>query len=87
MPTKTGVDIGEKYYHVRIRQPSRFSIIRIPKWAKKVANSVSKGAQVKMGKVKKSKEWKVQSVMITRKHHSSRSARRMAHKIVKKIEK
>jgi len=79
------VDKKGKYYHIRFRQPHRFTKIRIPNWAERVANSVSKNAQVKMGKTKAG-NWLVQSVMITLKYHDGWDARRLAKKVVEKIE-
>lgn len=86
IPKIKRVDEKKNYYHIRFREPSLFSSIRIPAWASVVANSVSKGAKVKTGTLKTTKRWKIQSIMIKKKGHNKISARRLARKIVKKIE-
>lgn len=73
------------YYHVRFRPPSQFKKVRIPDWAANIANSISKGAQVKMGETEAG-NWLIQSVVVRKKYHRKRDARRLAKKIVKKIE-
>lgn len=86
MPKIKRVDKLDKYYHVRFRPPSQFELIRIPDWAARVADSVSSRAMVKMGKTKQGGNWLVQSVMITKDYHDKRGAKRLARKVVKKIE-
>lgn len=81
-----GIDVGDEYYHVRQRNPDRYSKIRIPDWANKPAQSISKDAQVKMGKLKGEDEWEVQSVLITAAYHSKEEAEELADRIRKKIE-
>lgn len=85
------VEVTDRYYHVRIRNPDKFVIIRVPKWAARVASSVCDGAKVKMGKTKRGK-WYIQSVMIPREKVQVRlevrrkvQARRLASKVVRRI--
>lgn len=72
-------------YSVRFRHPGNFTRIRTPGWAGDVAESVSKGAQVRMGKTDAG-NWYVQSVRITKpgvggKSHARDLARRIQQKI------
>lgn len=83
---KSKVDVGDEYYHVRQRNPDKYDKVRVPDWAKNVAQSISKNAQVKMGKRKDTDEWDVQAVMIERKYRSKDDAVRLAKKIKRKIE-
>ncbi len=80
------IDVGDEYYHIRQRDPDRYSKVRIPDWAEEVAESISKNAQVKMGKLKGKDEWEVQSVLITTDYHSKEQAEELADRIRKKIE-
>lgn len=50
-------------YHVRYRDPDRFDTIRTPSWASRIADSVSKGAKVRMGKTS-ADNWFIQSILI-----------------------
>lgn len=73
-------------YHVRYRPPSQFDTIRTPKWASEVADSVSKGAQVRMGKTPAG-TWLIQSILLTPrgvrdKNHARSLASRIRRKIV-----
>jgi hypothetical protein len=74
------------YIHVTFRYPYRFTTIRTPDWAQRVGNSVSKNSEVRMGKLKRSGNWKVQSVLITKKYHSKEQAEDLAERILMKIE-
>lgn len=78
------VELEDKYYHVRFRNPDDFDMIRTPDWADHVSDSVSEGSEVRMGQEKDSDEWHVQSVLI-RKDHGEEKAREQAKRIVQKI--
>lgn len=76
---------GTPMYHVRWRQPGNFERIRTPGWAANVAESVSKGAKVRMGKTPAG-NWLVQSVLLTKqgvrdKNHAKSLASRIRRKI------
>lgn len=77
---------GSPMYHVRYRQPGRFDTIRTPQWAANVAESVSKGAKVRMGKTDAG-NWFIQSVLLTKQGVRDKNhARSLASRIRKKIE-
>lgn len=57
------IDYGDKYYHIRFRDPGRFIGCRIPEWASVIADSILPGAQVVTCFDRKGR-WKVQSVQI-----------------------
>lgn len=76
---------GGGTYHVRYRQPGRFEKIRTPGWATDIAESVSKGAHVRMGKTS-ADNWLVQSVLIEPegvrdKNHAKSLAARIRRKV------
>lgn len=74
------------FYHVRYRQPGRFSKIRTPDWASNVADSVSKGAEVRMG-MTSAGNWYPQGILIeTTGVRGKNHARSLASRIRKKIE-
>jgi len=85
------VDVSEDgmYFHVRMRSPSPFDTCRIPEWARRTSQSISKGSQVvicKRGKGKDTK-WLLQSVQILKGNgKNKRDAKRLAIKIRNKIE-
>lgn len=73
------VDTGERYFHVRVRDPSRFSKVRTLTDASygRVQAARSCGAHgVKVGKSKRSGDWWLQSVLVHRRGNSERSAAR-----------
>lgn len=75
-----------EFYHIRYRQPSRFERIRTPDWASRVARSVSKGAEVRMGRTEAG-NWFVQGVLIERAPGKSKNkAMSLAGRIRRKIE-
>lgn len=78
------VETGEEFIHVRFRDPDEFDDIRTPDWAAEVAESVSTGAEVRMGKLEDGDEWLVQSVLV-KKNVGDDKAREQATKIVEKI--
>lgn len=84
IPDIERVDLEDRYYHVRFNDPDRFETIRTPDWAAKVAGSVSRGAEVRMGKEKDSDDWEVEAVLIE-KGHSEEEAREQAKRIVEKM--
>lgn len=77
------VELEDEYYHVRFRDPDEFDEIRTPDWAANVANSVSEGSEVRMGRT--GEDWLVQAVLI-RKTAGKSEAREQAEQIVEKIE-
>lgn len=79
------VEEGEDFIHVRFRDPDSLESIRTPDWAEEVANSVSEGAEVRMGKREEDDEWVPQSVLV-KKNVGEEKAREQATKIVEKIE-
>jgi len=85
IPKLKQIDEGDEYYHVRFRQPYRFDKVRIPNWAERVAQSISKDSKVKMGRTKAG-NWFPQTVMIARPYRNKSDARRLSRKIMKKLE-
>lgn len=82
------VEETKQYYHVVFREPEKFKTERTPDWAANVANSVATGAQVRVGPLKTSNKWRVQSVLIPNGSDRDRwAARRLARQIQEKIEK
>jgi len=82
-----GVDETPTYFRVRFRMPHQFTTCRVPEWARKVAESVSRGAKVVTCK-NANGEWKVQSVIIKKGYGKTKTdAMRLAKRIVRKIEK
>ena len=77
-------EAGDEYHHVRFRSPDEFETIRTPDWAANVAESVSSGSEVRMGKYEDD-DWSVESVLIP-KNIDEKLARSKAKKIVDKIE-
>lgn len=75
-----------EYYHVRFRDPDNFDTIRTPDWAENPAESVSEGAEVRMGQEKDSDDWDVQSVLIKKSAGDEDKAREQAKEIAEKIE-
>ena len=85
MPRIKKVTEYDGTYHVRYRQPGRFSKIRTPDWAARAAGSVSKGAEVRMGKTPAG-NWYVQSVILEKrgvrdKNHAKSLASRIRRKV------
>ncbi len=51
-------------YRVRFENPDQFLDIDTPRWANKIAQAVSEGSEVKMGKAKGSRQWRIQSIKL-----------------------
>ena len=85
MASADKVELEGEYYHVRFNDPEIFDMIRTPDWADRVSDSVSRGSEVRMGKLKDEDDWTVQSVLIE-KHAGKDKAQEQAEKIVEKIE-
>lgn len=85
MPTIVKAKLEGDYYRVRFDDPDKFERIRTPDWAKNVANSVSVGSEVRMGKMKHDEDWVIQSVLI-KKEAGEGNAREKAKRIFNKIE-
>jgi len=77
------VELEDKYYHIRFKDPEMFEIIRTPDWADTVSDSVVEGSEVRMGK--KGDEWMVESVLIPEKVKDEEKAKEKARKIIDKI--
>lgn len=85
-PVET-VEKGDDYYHVRYRNPDEFDEIRTPDWARKPAESVCEGSEVRTGHESGGDDWKVQSVLIPIDAVSDEEeAAEKAKQIVEKIE-
>lgn len=77
---------GDELFSVRFRPPSQFDRIRTPPWAQTVAQSVSSGAVVTMGRTPAG-NWLVQNVDIEAGFGKDRNdAQRLARQIVRKVE-
>ena len=85
IPSPKGVAREGDFYHVRYRDPGRFEEIRTPAYATTIAESVSKGSRVRMGRLPESGNWKVQSVLV-RTGVGETKARELAERIIEKIE-
>lgn len=83
-PSIKSVELEDQYYHVRFNDPDQYDTIRTPDWADKASDSVSQGSEVRMGKMKDSDDWEVQSVLI-KKEAGEDTAREKAKQIVDKI--
>ncbi|ELZ28009.1 hypothetical protein C474_15949 [Halogeometricum pallidum JCM 14848] len=81
-PNVETVEAGDDYYHVRFRDPDDFDDIRTPDWAQNAAESVSEGAEVRMGK--QGDDWAVQSVLV-KKSVGEEKAVEQAEKILDEI--
>jgi hypothetical protein len=79
------VETEDEYVHVRFRDPDRYDEIRTPDWARKPAESVSEGSEVRTGRREGSDDWEVTSVLIE-KHVGEEKAKEQAREIVEKIE-
>ncbi|WP_121744003.1 hypothetical protein [Natronorubrum halophilum] len=79
------VETEDDYIHVRFRDPDRYDEIRTPDWAENPAESVSKGSEVRTGKVEGEDDWEVTSVLI-KKSVGEEKAEEQAREIVEKIE-
>lgn len=84
MASAQKVELEGEYFHVRFNDPEDFDKIRTPDWAENVANSVSSGAEVRMGDIKGNDDWTVQSVLI-KKQAGEEKALEQAEKIVEKL--
>lgn len=84
-PQLESIDLEDDYYHARFRDPDQFDTIRTPDWAENVAESVSEGAEVRMGQEEGSDDWNVQSVLI-KKQAGENKAQEQAEEIAQKIE-
>ncbi|WP_254531805.1 hypothetical protein [Natrinema gelatinilyticum] len=84
-PDVNAVETEDDYIHVRFRDPDRYDEIRTPDWAKRPAESVSEGSEVRTGTVEGEDDWEVTSVLID-KHVGEDKAREEATQIVDKIE-
>jgi len=73
------------FYGVRFRPPGQFVQMRTPHWAMNISQSVSQGSEVVMG-LTPAGNWLVQTVLIKKVAGDKRYARRVAKKIVRKIE-
>ena len=81
------VDITKNYYRCRQRNPDRFASLRYPEYARRIADKEIKGARVITGRLKRSKKWVVQSVLIPKKPGmNSERAIKAAKRIKKKVE-
>lgn len=81
------VEETRDYFRVRQRPPSQFTQFRTPEWATHVADSISQGSKIVMGRTTKG-EWKIQSVIIRkRKGIGESKARALAKKIRCDIER
>lgn len=79
------VTAEDGFIHVRYRPPSQFERVRTPGWAKDVAESVSSGALVRMGRTPAG-NWLVQSILIKKGHGKTKQdAMRLAGQIRRKI--
>lgn len=86
MPTIKKTTKEGDFFHVRFRQPGRFTQVRTPGWAARVAQSVSSGAKVRMGRTSAG-NWLVQSVLIKTGHGKTHAdAKRLARQIRDEIE-
>jgi len=79
------VDEGDRYHHIRFRDPDDFEEIRTPDWADHASDSVSEGSEVRMGQKKGSENWKVQAVLIKKQAGDQDEAVELAEQIVEKI--
>jgi len=81
------VDVTENYYRCRQRDPNLFAKLRYPEYARRIADKQIKGSRVITGRLKRSKKWVVQSVLIPRKRGMNRErAVKAARRIKKKVE-
>jgi len=79
------VETEDEYVHVRFQDPDLFEKIRTPDWAQEAADSVSRGSEVRTGKLPDSDDWEIQSVLIE-KSVGEEKAREQAQAIVEKIQ-
>ncbi len=80
------------YYHVRLHDRSKFVEIKTPTWASHAAESIARGALVRMGRkpwqFHGSKAWAIQAILIpVRSVKTEREAERMASKIQDLLER
>ncbi len=73
----------KNFYRVVFADSLDATVCRTPSWALGISESISKGSQVVMCIFKG--EWRISSVLITRKFHDTNDARRLALRIAKKI--
>ncbi|MDS0300692.1 hypothetical protein NDI76_18240 [Halogeometricum sp. S1BR25-6] len=81
-PNVETVESGDDYYHVRFRDPDEFDDVRTPNWAQNAAESVSEGAEVRMGN--RGDDWEVQSALV-KKSVGEEKAVEQAEKILDEI--
>lgn len=81
------VDEGKLYYHVRMRSPSQFKTCRVPYWAQRASESISKNSKPVMCQ-KADGTWLLQSVQIKKSSavNSKRKAKSLGIRIRNKIE-
>ncbi len=54
----------EDGYKVKFENPDEFLDIDTPRWANSIAQAVSEGSEVRMGKAKGSRQWRIQSIRL-----------------------
>lgn len=74
-----------EFWAIRIRDPKLFAEFRVPDWASKVSDLISKGSKITMGRYKKSKKWGIQRILIDKKFTKTK-AQSLAKLIKKRIE-
>ena len=83
------VETKRSYHHVTFRYAGQFETLRtLPDGdgRTKAARTISKGAKVRTGRTKRGGNWYTQSILIRKKYRSQADAKRLASKIITKIE-
>lgn len=70
LPDLQKLELKDQCYHIRFNGPDRFDQIKTPDGAANVAESVSSGSEVRMGREKAEDEWEVEAVLITKKRET-----------------
>lgn len=85
MQEPSTVESKGDYVCVRYRDPEEFEILRIPEWARKAAESVAAGSEVRVGKRADTDDWVPQEVLIPEPVDTT-DARRRADEILQRID-
>lgn len=84
-PQPSTIEINDDYVCVRYRDPEEFETLRTPEWARKAAESVADGSELRVGKPAKGENWIPQEVRFPEPVDTT-DARRKADEILQRIE-
>lgn len=85
IPQPSTVEPDGNYVCVRYRDPEEFETVQSPEWARKAAESVIDGSELRVGKRAGDENWIPQEVLIPEPVDTT-DARRKANEILQRID-